>query len=140
MNTWKRIINILKKTGAIKFFIGFIILLSISSILLTIFEPNINNIGDGLWYLFVSSTTIGFGDFYAVSLLGRILTVLVAINGILLTAVLTGVILSYYMEYLSSKEKETVSMFLEKLEDLPNLSKEELETISLKVKEYNKKK
>ena len=139
MKTWKRIINILKKTGAIKFFIGFIILLFISSILLTIFEPNISNIGDGLWYLFVASTTIGFGDFYAVSLLGRILTVLVAINGILLTAVLTGVILSYYMEYLNTKEKETVSIFLEKLEDLPNLSKKELETISLKVKEYNKK-
>ena len=38
-------------------------------------------------------------------------------------AMMTGVVVSYYMEYLSSKKEETISLFLEKLENLPKLSK-----------------
>ena len=47
---------------------------------------------------------------------------------------MTGSVVSYYNEYLNAKQKETISLFLEKLEDLPNLSKKELQDISNKVK------
>ena len=52
---------------------------------------------------------------------------------------LTGVIVGYYMEYLKSKERDTISMFLEKLERLPELSQEELSEISDKVKKFTSK-
>ena len=41
---------------------------------------------------------------------------------------------------LKIREKETISIFLEKLERLPELSKEELEQISQRVREFEKKK
>ena len=47
---------------------------------------------------------------------------------------MTGVVVSYYMEYLNNRKEETVSVFLEKLENLENLSKKELKEISDKVK------
>lgn len=47
---------------------------------------------------------------------------------------MTGVAVSYYMEYLNNRKEETVSGFLEKLENLHNLSKNELKEISDKVK------
>ena len=86
-------------------------------------EPSINNIRDGVWYCFVASTTIGFGDIYAVTTIGRILTIFVSLCGIFVFAMMTGVVVSYYNEYLNIKQKESISIFLEKLEDLPNLSK-----------------
>ena len=66
--------------------------------------------------------------------LGRILTIIISFYGIFVFVIMTGSVVSYYNEYLDAKHKETVSLFLKKLEDLPNLSKKELQDISDKVK------
>lgn len=136
----KRMMLIIKRTGMRKVLIAYIISLCLGAFLITIFEPNIKDYGNALWYCFVASTTIGFGDYAAVGVIGRIVTVLVTIAGILAVAIIPGVIVSYYTEYLRIKEKETISTFLEELENLPNLSEERLKAISEKVKSFNKKK
>ena len=59
---------------------------------------------------------------------------MVSLCGIFIFAMMTGVAVSYYMEYLNNKKEETVSGFLEKLENLHNLSKNELKEITDKVK------
>ena len=134
MKAFKRVWFVLKKTGALKTFLGFISLCLVASILLKHIEPGIKTIGDGIWYCFVASTTIGFGDIYATTTLGRCITILVSLCGIFVFAMMTGVVVSYYMEYLNNRKEETVSVFLEKLENLQNLSKKELKEISDKVK------
>ena len=58
--------------------------------------------------------------------------------GILMTAMVPGVVVSYYMEYLKMREKDTVSLFFEKLEKLPELSQEELAELSDRVKKLEK--
>ncbi len=136
----KRMMLIIKRTGMRKVLIAYIISLCLGALLITIFEPNIKDYGNALWYCFVASTTIGFGDYAAVGVIGRIVTVLVTIVGILAVAIIPGVIVSYYTEYLRIKEKETISTFLEELENLPSLSEERLKAISEKVKSFNKKK
>ena len=134
MKAFKRVWFVLRKTGALKTFLGFISLCLVASILLKHIEPGIKTIGDGIWYCFVASTTIGFGDIYATTTLGRCITILVSLCGIFVFAMMTGVVVSYYMEYLNNRKEETVSVFLEKLENLQNLSKKELKEISDKVK------
>lgn len=134
MKAFKRVWFVLRKTGALKTFLGFISLCLVASILLKHIEPGIKTIGDGIWYCFVASTTIGFGDIYATTTLGRCITILVSLCGIFVFAMMTGVVVSYYMEYLNNRKEETVSVFLEKLENLENLSKRELKGISDKVK------
>lgn len=134
MKAFKRVWFVLRKTGALKTFLGFILLCLVASILLKHIEPGIKTIGDGIWYCFVASTTIGFGDIYATTTLGRCITILVSLCGIFVFAMMTGVVVSYYMEYLNNRKEETVSVFLEKLENLENLSKRELKEISDKVK------
>ena len=135
MKTFKRILIVLKRTGALKIFSGFIIVCLISSFIFRLVEPSIHTIRDGLWYCFVASTTIGFGDIYATTIIGRILTIFVSFYGIFVFAMATGVVVSYYTEFVNHKREESISMFLEKLENLPNLSKEELKEISKKIKE-----
>ena len=134
MKSFKRIWIILKRTGTLKIFLSFIIICLIASIIFKYTEDGVNTIGDGLWYSFIASTTIGFGDIYATTLIGRITTIIVALNGMIIFAMMTGVVVSYYTEYVNDKSKKTISLFLEKLENLPNLSKDELKEISEKIK------
>lgn len=122
-----------------KIALGFFLFLFVSAIVLVFVEPDIHNIGEGFWYCFVASMTIGFGDFVATNILSRIITIIITLYGVLVVAMIPGVIVTYYTEYLKIKEKETISTFLEKLERLPELSKEELTEISEKVKAFNKK-
>lgn len=136
----RRMIQIINRTGLTKVLIAYIITLFAGALLITIFEPGIKNYGDALWYCFASSTTTGYGDFAAVGIVGRTVTVLVTISGILTVAIIPGVIVSYYTEYLRIKEKETISTFLEDLENLSNLSKEQLDSLSERVKKFNNKK
>ncbi len=140
MKAWKRCYKVLRRTGTLKIFISFLLFLCAAAAALTVLEPDIDTFGDGLWYCFVAATTIGFGDLCVTTGLGRIITVFTAMYGILMTAMVPGVVVSYYMEYLKIREKETISIFLEKLERLPELSKEELEQISQRVREFEKKK
>ncbi|MCI9447268.1 MAG: two pore domain potassium channel family protein [Lachnospiraceae bacterium] len=139
MRTWKRCYKILRRTGTLKIFLSFLLFLCVAAVFLALFDPGIETFGDGLWYCFVAATTIGFGDLVAVTRLGRVITVLVSAYGILMTAMVPGVVVSYYMEYLKLREKETISVFLEKLENLPELSQEELEQLSQRVREFGKK-
>lgn len=136
MKAFRRVWLVLRRTGALKTFFGFFTLCLVASIILKHIEPGIKTIGDGIWYCFVASTTIGFGDIYATTTIGRIITIGVSLCGIFVFAMMTGVVVSYYMEYLNNSKEETVSVFFEKLENLQNLSKKELKDISDKVKRF----
>ena len=139
MTAFKRILNVLRHTGAIKIFFAYLIVLCIAGFLLIFIEPQVHGLFEGIYFCFVASTTIGFGDIVPVTILGRLITMLVTILGILTTAMVPGVVVAYYTEFLKARENETISTFLEKLEHLPELDKEELEELSERVKQFNKK-
>lgn len=130
----RRSFKILRKTGAINIFISFIFASCIVALILSFAEPQIETFGDGIWYCFVAATTIGFGDIYVTTTIGRLLTIFISIYGIFVVAIVPGVVVSYYLEYLKIQERETISVFMEKLEKLPELSEEELREISEKVR------
>lgn len=109
---------------------GFLIYFSITAVIIWLFDPEVQTLGDGIWYCFVCCTTIGFGDIVPSALLSRILTVLLTLYGILIVAVIPGVIVSYITEFNRIKLKESTAIFLDKLEHLENLSQEELQEIS----------
>ena len=137
MRKIKLIWKILKKMSVDKVIITFLILMIISAFLLTKFESQIDNILEGIWYCFVSFTTIGFGDIVATTLIGRVITIIIALYGMFIVSLITSVLINYYQEINKIKVKESVEQFMDKLEKLPELSKEELKLISEKVK--NKK-
>lgn len=116
-------------------FLGiFMALFVVVAIAVRFVEPGINSFGDALWYTFVSCSTIGFGDLTCTTTLCRILTVILTIYEIILVALLSGVIVTHYLEVIKRRESEAAVIFLDKLEHLTELSYEELEEIELKVK------
>ncbi|MEG0176927.1 potassium channel family protein [Anaerorhabdus sp.] len=134
MKKIKLLWKILRLTGTDKIVSGFIVFYFIATFLILITEPTITNYGDAMWFTFVSFTTIGYGELLATTLLSRIVTVFVALYGIIVVALIPGVLVSYFTEIKSMKENDTVMEFLNKLERLPELTKDELSEIAENVK------
>lgn len=137
--TRKILRSLFKVTGADKIFLSYLLFFIIAAIIILIFEPNINRLIDSIWYCFVAASTIGFGDYVAVSLIGRITTIILSIYSLGVVTIFTAVITSYFMESSKLKAKVNVRHFLDDLEHLDKLSKEELKELSSRVKKFNKK-
>ncbi len=132
---WKILWKILRTINLDKIVYLFVFMTLIFSYLFKLIEPNINTYFDGIWYSFSLITSVGFGDIFAVTFLGRILSIILGIYALILIALIPGILVSYYVEFSKINAKETASVFLDKLERLPDLSKDELEEISKRVKE-----
>lgn len=98
--------KILKKTYAAEILFGLILLLVAFSIVLPNLEPGITDVEDALWYCFSLVTTIGFGDFTAVTVPGRVISVILGIYGIIVVAMITSIIVNFYNETKNSDEDE----------------------------------
>ena len=127
---------ILKRTKATQIILGFVLFLFANAAVIQLVEPNINRYGDALWYCYAVISTAGFGDFVAVTFIAKICSVLLTIYAIFVIAIVTGVVVNFYTQMVEMQRKETLIMFMDKLERLPELSKEELESISRKVREF----
>ena len=75
------------------------LVLSVASILVVQFEnrspdANIKTGGDALWWAIVTITTVGYGDFYPVTALGRITAVFVMFSGVGIIGALASILAS----------------------------------------------
>ena len=95
---YKVLEKVIRKTYVIEFAFGMLLLIVAFSIVLQRTEASIETFMDGLWYCFAIVTTIGFGDYAAVGLVGRILSVILGIYGIIVVALITSVIVNFYNE------------------------------------------
>lgn len=134
MRRLKVLAGILKRTRADKILVGFIVFLFAVAAVIELAEPDINRYGDALWYCYAVISTAGFGDVVAVTFIGKICSVLLTVYAIFVTAIVTGVVVNFYTQMVEMQRKETLAMFMDQLERLPELSKEELESISQKVR------
>lgn len=87
------------------------IMLGFSGILMYYIERNAQpeafaNIGDGLWWAIVAFTTVGYGDIYPITPVGRLLSSLISLIGIAMIAIPTGIISSAFMNMLLNKQKD----------------------------------
>lgn len=87
------------------------IMLCFSGILMYYIERNaqpqaFSNIGDGFWWAIVAFTTVGYGDIYPITPIGRILSSLISLIGIAMIAIPTGIISSAFMNQMLEKKKK----------------------------------
>lgn len=128
--------GILRHTHADRILLGFVLFLLADAAIIQIVEPDINRYGDALWYCYVVISTAGFGDIVAVTFIGKACSVFLTIYTLFVVAIVTGVVVNFYTQLVELQRKETLAAFMDKLERLPELSKDELETISRNIKRY----
>lgn len=125
---------ILKRTRADRILSTFVLFLLAAAAVIQLVEPDINRYGEALWYCYAVISTAGFGDVVAVTFLGKVCSVLLTIYSLFVVAIVTGVVVNFYSQMVEMQSRETLTMFMDKLERLPELSKEELETLSQNIK------
>lgn len=109
--------QIIKKTYTIEILYGLITLIVATSILLMMIEDCFDNYGDALWYCFAVVTTIGFGDYTCVTIIGRVLSVVLGIYGIIVVALITSIIVNFYNESSSSHKDDVITNEVKKLDE-----------------------
>lgn len=97
-------------------------------------ETVFRSYGNALWYCFELVTTIGFGELVAVTRIGRILSILLSVYSIGMIAIITSTVVTYHQIKIKIQENDTLSLFMDKLERLPELDREELEEISERIR------
>lgn len=88
----------------------------ISALIIYNVEPDtFETFFDALYWATVSLTTVGYGDIYPVSIMGRIITMISSIFGIAIVALPAGIITAGYMTEIDKKqEKEDVDCEIDK--------------------------
>jgi voltage-gated potassium channel len=59
---------------------------------------NIHNIGDAWWWAFATITTVGYGEFYPVTLAGRLVAVALMACGVALLGTVTALLASWFVD------------------------------------------
>ncbi|MBR5792242.1 MAG: two pore domain potassium channel family protein, partial [Ruminiclostridium sp.] len=73
---------VLHKTKADRLVLGFVVFLLVVSGILWAVEPGMTTYREALWYCYAIISTSGFGDFVAVTFVGRVCSILVTIYAI----------------------------------------------------------
>lgn len=66
-----------------------------------------SDIGEALWWSVATLTTVGYGDIYPITGLGKLLSGVIALLGIGIVALPTGIISSAYIEEIQSRNRKT---------------------------------
>ncbi len=78
----------------------------ISALVIFNVEPNtFNNFFDAIYWATVSLTTVGYGDIYPVSTVGRVVTMISSVFGIAIVALPAGIITAGYMSFIDKSDK-----------------------------------
>lgn len=90
-------------------------------------NKNVKSIFDGIWWAVVTLTTIGYGDIYPVTFGGRIVAMVLALVGIGLVALPTGILTSGFIRALRSEKK--ISQLVDNIEEEEKEQDEILERV-----------
>ncbi|WP_409254284.1 potassium channel family protein [Bacillus sp. SCS-153A] len=114
-----------------RIFVIVIALLFLSAISMYWIEPSFNTFADALWWSIVTTTTVGYGDLYPETAVGRIIASFLMFVGIGLIGTITGMAASFF-----SKDKELpeeLRYVRERIDNYSSLTNEEIDLIIRKL-------
>lgn len=100
---------------------------------------------DGIWWSFVTATTVGYGDISPATPAGRVIAAILMIVGIGLIGSLTSTLTAlFYQRHESTSKKNTKDEIIKtlqtQLDDFENLSDDDIETICKTLKSLHEQK
>ena len=103
----KVLFKIILSTFALEVLFGLLVMIvCFSLVFASTIEPSITSFPEALWYCFAVVTTIGFGDVTASSAIGRILTVILGMYGLVVVAVITSIVVNFYNETSGKRDQK----------------------------------
>lgn len=130
MNKLRTLADVLRQAGFARITGLFLIFYLLCSTAVWLSEPTTPTFGDGLWFSFETVSTIGFGDIPAETPVARAITVVLSVISIFYIAMLTGVAVNYCNTLIKLRQKDTMARFMDDLEHLEELDRDELADLS----------
>lgn len=125
---------VLKRTHFFETLAMYLLVFFVFAFIIYRHESVFETYGSALWYCFELVTTVGFGELVAVTRIGKLLSILLSVYSIGMIAIITSTVVTYHQVKIKSQEADTFTLFMDKLERLPELDRKELEEISEKIK------
>jgi ion transport 2 domain protein len=124
----KKIKGVLKTNGLNHALWFTLIIILLSAIGIYVAEPHtVRTFENALWWSFVTATTVGYGDIFPTSKIGRIIAGVLMLTGIGTIGMITGSISTYFMSRQNStKEHNDIS---EIIKQSKNLKTQEIDEI-----------
>lgn len=99
-------------------------------------EPGLGNFGDALWWSFVTTTTVGYGDIAPKTAAGRAVAVVLMLLGIGFIGLFTGTVATFFVERSTQRQHsgplaEQVEALKARMDRLDELSPAEFEELQL---------
>ena len=107
---------------------------------------NITRLGDALWWAVVTITTVGYGDYYPVTAVGRVLAIFMMFSGIGIVVLLVGTLSQRRLQRVESRLKsktevqprllgdETKTAIKNKIEGIEKLTEEDFDALIIMMK------
>ena len=130
---------VIRAAGLVPWAIAFAGLYVVASFIVSVSEPGIGGFANSAWLMFQVVTTIGLGDFTCTTLVGRGAAIVLSVYSVFFLALITGAVVSYCQERMAARRDESVAHFIDQLEHLPELSRDELAELSEKVKRIDER-
>lgn len=105
---FKVLFKVIVSTYSLEVLFGLLVMIVCFSLVFIAIEPNMPTFAEALWYCFAVVTTIGFGDITAVTPIGRILTVVLGIYGLVVVAVITSIVVNFYNETNGKRDQKEI--------------------------------
>ena len=124
---------------------GYMVVIIIITILLGAFGISCTEnipFSDGLWWSFVTATTVGYGDISPSTGLGRIIASILMLVGIGFIGMLTGTIATYFLsekENNKSFKEEIIDSIKDKLDNFDDLTNDDISDICAILKSLKNK-
>lgn len=99
--------GILGQNGLGRAVVAVSIVILLAGLAIWIVEPDIGSVGDGLWWAFVTATTVGYGDISPASLGGRLIALVLMTVGIGLIGLITASVATFFLRDTDSGPTES---------------------------------
>ncbi len=106
---------------------------------LYLFDPSMNSLFDSLWFVVSSLTTVGYGDVLPDSMIGKVISLILLIVGVLIFSAITAALASYFNKKLLNEGTEELKTIKDKLDSNEKELKELKEEIALLNKKLGEK-
>jgi voltage-gated potassium channel len=73
-------------------------------------DANITSFGDAIWWAITTMTTVGYGDTYPTTAVGRAVAVGLMVAGIALLGTVTATLASWLVEHVSAEDRQTAEL------------------------------
>ncbi len=131
--------HIIKDAGLRPLTLAFTCLFALCGLAVFALDPNVGSLGDALWFCYQAISTIGFGDIPVTNVAARAVTVILSLCSIFYLAVITGAVVNACAELAAARRKENLMQFMDQLEHVDELSREELADLAQQVRAFRKR-